>query len=421
MLDMKSVLNAPVTCDPTDREQLLQDILASQYFRKSPRLREFLSYICERAFAHRFDEISEAQIAVHVFGRPPDYNAAEDTIVRTAARQLRKKLELYNLSEGAASAWRLTIPKGSYIPFFESNNIPAMAAPATSEDGGERSRTPRWPRRTLAVAAAAALLIWGGVTLAEMMDPHAIFWRAVLPSTQATQLVSGDSGFAMLQYQTHRAIHVREYAAGKFVPQPSGTAGGADGDMLASFGWHRYTSAADLVMVAKTTSVADKIARKLDVKFARDISLRDLKAGNVILVGGPSGNPWVELFSAQLNFDFQIDANNSAQIIANRAPLGQEEAVYRAYPGDPTNRAYAVIALTNGLEGHGRTLLVEGTSVAGTDAAVDFLFNSDRFADVLKSAIHLWSIDNFEVLLETENVAANGTQMKVIGVRVHPR
>ena len=112
-----------------DHEQLLHDILASRHFKKSPRLKDFLRYICERAQAHRIDEISEQQIAMHVFGRQGDYNAAEDTIVRTAARQLRQKLELYNLDEGADGNWRLTIPRSTYIPLFERNGLPPQPTP----------------------------------------------------------------------------------------------------------------------------------------------------------------------------------------------------------------------------------------------------------------------------------------------------
>lgn len=117
MLELQS--DPSGTVDAGDRKQLLQHILASRHFRKSPRVSEFLTYICERAFSNRCNEISEQQIAVHVFGRPTDYNSAEDTIVRTTARQVRQKLELFHLDEGAGSLWRLTIPKGSYVPLFE--------------------------------------------------------------------------------------------------------------------------------------------------------------------------------------------------------------------------------------------------------------------------------------------------------------
>ena len=420
MLEMQSSVNPAPSSDDADRERLLQQILASRHLKKSPRLRDFLRYICDRAFVHRFDEISEQQIAMHVFGRSTDYSPAEDTIVRAAARQLRQKLELYGLDEGAGGEWRLTIPKGSYIPLFERNTPAREASPPLTEEVRPPYGVPRLLAKALGAAAACGVLIWGGLSAADMMDPRAIFWRAVLASNQATQLVSGDSGLAMLEGETHHTVHVGDYAQGKFAPRPSDNQAAAGNDPLAAFGSRRYTSVADLIMGVKTAAIAEKLGRKLDVKYARDISLRDLKAGNAILVGGPAGNPWVELFSQQLNFDFQVIAI-TGPLIVNREPVGQEEASYRAYQGDPTHKAYAVIALTGGLDGHSRVLMLEGTSVAGTDAAVDFLFNSQRFPDVLKAAIHGGSIDDFEVLLESENVAANGTQMKVVGFRVHHR
>ena len=413
MLDMQISSSASVAFHDADRQQFLQHVLTSRHFRKSPRLREFLSYVCERAFADRCDEISEQQIAMHVFGRPGDYNAAEDTIVRTAARQLRQKLELYGLDEGADGDWRLTIPKGSYVPLFERTSAVAETIPVPDDVPAQVRAPRRWIAIALGAAAVFGVLVWSGLSLAESMTPRAIFWRTILDSKQATQLVSGDSGLPILQNDTRRAVHVHEYAAGKFVPQPT------DAEDSVSNYWHRrYTSVADLIMAVKTATLAQKLGRDIELRYARDISLRDLKAGNAILVGGPAGNPWVELFSKQLNFDFENDAANGS-LITNRAPIGHEETLYHPYTGDPTNKAYAIIALTGGLDGHSRVLLLEGTSVAGTDAAVEFLFNSNRFPEVLRSAIHGWSIDDFEILLETENVAASGTQMKVVGFRVH--
>jgi hypothetical protein len=107
MVNTNPASHPPRASCEAPHEELLQNILASRHFKQSPRLRDFLTYICDRAFADQLDGISEQQIAVHVFGRPPDYNPGEDTIVRSAARQLRQKLELYNLGDGAESAWRL--------------------------------------------------------------------------------------------------------------------------------------------------------------------------------------------------------------------------------------------------------------------------------------------------------------------------
>ncbi len=420
MFHRKAPSNAADTSDGVDREELLQHILASRHFKKSPRLKDFLTYICERTFADRLDEISEQQIALQVFGRSIDHKPGEDTIVRTAARQLRQKLELYSLGDGAGSAWRLTIPKGSYIPVFERNGGAGEALAPITDDTQLTPRLPRWPLIALGAAAACGLLIWGSLHLLGAMDPRTVFWRAVLAQDHPTLLVSGDSGLAMTMNITHRTVDVREYAEKKLEPLPLINPSLPANSPIVYFGQQRYTSVADLIMAVKTTAMAGRLSRTLDVRFARDVALDDLKTGNVILVGDPWGNPWVELFSKQLNFDFQIDAPTSSHMVVNHAPQGHEQASYRVYPADPDHKNYALIALTGGLGQQGRALLIEGTTVAGIDTAVDFLFNSSQFSDVLKKAAHGGSIDDFEVLLETENVAASASQFKVIGVRLHP-
>jgi hypothetical protein len=83
MLDMLSSSNASITCDDADRDQFLQHILASRLFKKSPRLKAFLIYICERAFSKRVDEVSVPQAQNHP--ARPNY-AAEDIRGRTKKR-----------------------------------------------------------------------------------------------------------------------------------------------------------------------------------------------------------------------------------------------------------------------------------------------------------------------------------------------
>ena len=52
------------------RWQLVQRVVQSAQFSKSPRLSSFLLYIVAKSLAGRQREITEQQIGVHVFGRP---------------------------------------------------------------------------------------------------------------------------------------------------------------------------------------------------------------------------------------------------------------------------------------------------------------------------------------------------------------
>ena len=98
------------------RWQLAQRIVASKSFAKSSLLSRFLLYVCNRTLNGRTEEISEQQIGVHVFGRRPQYNPAEDNIVRNYARQLRQRLDAYFEEEGKGEELRLTIPRRHMFP-----------------------------------------------------------------------------------------------------------------------------------------------------------------------------------------------------------------------------------------------------------------------------------------------------------------
>ena len=99
-----------------------------------PLLSKFLLFVVRETLEGRGDEITEHQIGVQVFDRPPDYRTLEDNIVRSYARQLRKRLAEHFADEGSAEPARIDIPLGGYVPVF---------FPATSDKGGaEAAVTP---------------------------------------------------------------------------------------------------------------------------------------------------------------------------------------------------------------------------------------------------------------------------------------
>jgi hypothetical protein len=112
------------------REELVRRVAASVTFEKSPRLRAFLLHVCRCAIEDKPEEATEQQIGIHVYGRSPSYNPTEDNIVRSQARILRMKLEHHFANEGKDEATVITIPKGQYVPLFESRPILKFTQPA---------------------------------------------------------------------------------------------------------------------------------------------------------------------------------------------------------------------------------------------------------------------------------------------------
>src|SRR5580698_596684 len=105
------------------RWQLARRIAASGSLGRSRLLADFLLYIVDRHIRDRADEITEQQIGVLVFGRAEGYDANDDNIVRSYARNLRKRIDEYFAAEGKAEPLLLEIPRGGYSPTFSLRRV----------------------------------------------------------------------------------------------------------------------------------------------------------------------------------------------------------------------------------------------------------------------------------------------------------
>jgi TolB-like protein/Flp pilus assembly protein TadD len=108
----------------------LHKLVQSRHFARSGRMRRFLQFAVEHALAGTGDQIKEYSVGVEVFDRKLDYDPRTDPIVRVEARRLRDKLKAYYNSEGLNDAVMIELPKGAYMPVFESRRAPVPAEPS---------------------------------------------------------------------------------------------------------------------------------------------------------------------------------------------------------------------------------------------------------------------------------------------------
>jgi Tol biopolymer transport system component len=137
----------------------LQRILESEAFEKTEQLRELLRFLVEETLAGRGRELREKRLGEQVFHRGPDFNPADDNIVRVRARDLRKRLAEYYATEGVADDLAIDIPKGGYVANFEPRRSeahrPASPLCASSSDVKQISR--RWSLTAASIIVAVAL------------------------------------------------------------------------------------------------------------------------------------------------------------------------------------------------------------------------------------------------------------------------
>jgi hypothetical protein len=162
------------TCSREAVRSQLEKILASEGFARNDRLSNFLQFVVEQELSASGDQLKESVIGVEVFGRRPDYDVRQDSIVRTEAGKLRTRLSKYYANGGAADELIIDLPKGGYRPVFRNAEVTKEEAPA--------SRAPKryWSRLRIlfAVGLAIGLAILASWRLLHNNEPIPI---AVLP------------------------------------------------------------------------------------------------------------------------------------------------------------------------------------------------------------------------------------------------
>lgn len=420
----------------------VQRVIASRNFSKSLRLNSFLVYICRCALEDRSDEITEQQIGFHVFSRPADYNPGDDNIVRTTARQLRQRLALYYQEEAGADEIRIDVPRGGYHPIFSNQTEVGVVTAQPGAPLSERTDAPAQKPssrsqfvigRATAAAVLCAMLIAGiglALLIRHLLDESArrssganTLWSTLFVAARPTVFVPGDAGLNMYNNLARTQVPLGDYVSGSYLSTPE--AQPPAGYSWASLASRRYVSLVDLKLADRLRELSVTNDERYSIKFARDVHPEDLRNANVIVTGAPTYNPWVEMFDNHLNFHLRYDGPQNSMSVLNAKPEGGEPREYSSANADPSNRGYThgfgYIALTNNLEGNGRVLLIEGSSVAGVDASVSLLLNEARMEPILKKArLPHGGVANFEILLAANFLKSSSPDAQILATRFYP-
>src|SRR5262252_6679726 len=130
MLRMGLDLALMETLSETVRSQLVK-ILASEGFARNDRISSFLRFVVEQELSGSGNQLKESVIGVEVFGRRPDYDVRQDSIVRTEAGKLRTRLSKYYANGGVADELIIDLPKGGYRPVFRNAKVTREEAAAS--------------------------------------------------------------------------------------------------------------------------------------------------------------------------------------------------------------------------------------------------------------------------------------------------
>jgi hypothetical protein len=438
-----------------ERWDLIERIWSSNEFKRAHRLQELLQYVGTQSVKLGVTAIREQEIGAAVFGRSDDYDTSLDNIVRVNVTELRKRLGLYFEDEGSSETLLVEIPRGTYVPVFFRRPVHGeLESPGSRDphDAGE-SLTPVtdsleqeestasstiegkgslaylhgfWIVTGCAVLLCCgfAFLLWQNSVLRSQMNPWLAdpvlqaFWSEFFDSGEEVDIVTADTSLSLVEDILKQPVSLDDYLDYKYKnrvdlpglnPEMRNTINMILGRNLGSVGDYQV---AERVMSLSAHSPNLKLAS------ARAYTPESIKANNVILIGGPQSNPWVELYKDRMDFYPEYNVVQQHTQIINRTPAHGEQPVYELF-AEP-NQGYSIVAFVPNFSGRRFALIIAGTDSQATLAAGEWVTSREGLA-VIRQKAPSGSFPFFEVLLSSSKLAGTPLRVEVKAFRIHQR
>jgi hypothetical protein len=416
-IQSKQVPESTQPAEAKDLATAVQQVLSSTLFERSYRLSQLLRYLTEQTLQGDLDALKEPVIGQRVFGRPADYSSAEDNIVRSNVRQLRLRLDDYYSSEGTGYFWRVAIPKGSYQVSLEPPS-PAIETAAATRSGADR----RIWYKSVGVAAIILILAAAATyTLRRSSIPAARAAQCLLELLkpgpgQRLLVIVPDSEVQLYQRLTGRTVSLQEYVEGRFLqPQAIAPISPEIARSASALFHSRTTQSFVLDLIPKFAEVIPP--GEISVRHPSTLSVKDFETDNALLISGPFGDPWVQLFDRDLEFQIESDPGNQRAHISDRGAGGSPvKEYYNFTDSSGTTVCYARLAYLPGLTPASRVLLAGGPHSASTEAASRFLTRPD----FLKTVSALFRVRDpaqlpwFELIVEARAIGNSPWTMRIL-------
>ncbi len=397
------------------RERLIREhldkVLQSEAFRGSKRSCDFLRFVVEKALAGESEDLKERTIAVQVFARRPDYDPAEDPVVRVSANEVRKRLAQFYQAEAADEKVRIELPTGHYVPQF------------SVLDGAGRRPTPsavrrrtRWVWFGLAMVALAGGLLVSLRLLGRSSAPDVLreFWGPALSGPEPVLICLAHPVVYYLSPRVHHEFlekHPALEASGPYIIRFDRPAVPAEDIIPVP---DQYVGAGDAHSAILLTRLFSNWRKPSRVRIGSDISFSDLRTYPTVLLGANS-NRWTMTVTRELPFVFR--RGFGAFYIQETVGQKRRWQLTALNPNGQTPEDYALISRLPESR-TGRILVAAGgITQYGTHAAGEFLSNPKYLAQILSQAPPGWSKFNFQCVIHARVTGNTPGPPSLVAVR----
>src|SRR5450432_779189 len=406
-------------------EDALADILRSTPFRTSRQCQDLFRYVVEHSLSGREDSLRERVIGIEGFGRAPDYDTAEDPVVRLRAADVRKRLaQYYQAQKGEPAHWKIEVPTGSYRALFrpcDATPPPIPAQPTlvgpyldpvpskveTPLGARQRKRTWGWVSVLVAVCVVAA---FGGLSLTRTSyrpgTPFDLFWAPVLENSSPVLVCTGSNRVYRLSERARARYRKDHPHPADSTPNLEVLIGQEELKNLTGADFFpvtdTYLTVGDASATAQISSLLTSRRHAYDLRFGSDLSFGDLRRGSAVLIGA-FNNSWTLNMTDSLRFVFEAGDTLEMHV---QDRLDPKRSWWPKFSGAKFSEDYAIVSRVLDSKTGAVLVTIAGLDHTGTRAAGDFVTDPQLIADLIKQAPKDWTRKNVQVVLHT-NVVNN--------------
>lgn len=406
----------------------LERMLGSPLFRNSKRYPNLLRFLVEQALAGNDSLLKERTLGVTVFHRLPDYDTNQDTVVRLAAGEVRKRIAQYYHQPEHAGQLQIDLRPGSYVPVFRHPDpVTASRQSANPDQPGEdlaplrndiaesltasngsldaaepepslalaqhikvvaprKTATFAGGWRTLAAAVAllavvaGSLLWWNAKQGGRTADRQ--LWAPILQEPGQVRLVISDlsATLSSVQDQKHQQA----------------------GELEGVLRMGELVNYRDSLALSGIVGFLAQHSKPYTLELSTQATYPELQSGASVLVGGLS-NVWTMRVTSPLRYHFVRRPASYVFAIEDRQhpELGGWN-LDLALPSDRSGEDYAIVARIFDQTTGRPVLVVAGLGANGTTAAAQFLLDPARTAELTAHAPRDWQRLNMEAVIRTQ-------------------
>ncbi|MGH7494769.1 MAG: hypothetical protein ACREOO_20550 [bacterium] len=396
------------TIDSGEKCRILETILRSKSFQRAKRYQELLRYLVELHLAGK--EVKEFTLAVEFFGKKDVFDSSVDSTVRAYVSNLRRKLELYYLTEGHDDEIQIVLPQGGYQIQFTLAEVPRTL-----------------PRQasikllcTILIPILLTLLIlviWLGTEkitrdrrdnrYVKKDDP---IWHDLFDSDKKTLVVLGDYYFFSMPLDSGRQSYVRDVRINSEEELAAFLESHPQFKSKISKTYHTYLEEHipwSLYCILPSLVYHNK---EIELRLSSEVQLADLQRYSIIYVGPYKSLKALSTITRGLNFKYRLDEHRRLDFFDKNSNTSTTYT-WVTNPETQARNDYAIVLKVSG--GNNNTLLFFLSQHDFGNISTTRHFTDVAYLQELKKKI---PSNYFEALFEIKGIVRADFEIKLLHV-----